>query len=68
MIYQNYILTIKFINQCGLAVRIADTMLSRILINIQSSKSLYVFNARALTQNFKLEKLQLSIETDFIKL
>jgi hypothetical protein len=35
-----------------------DAMLSRVLINI---KSLYVFNARTLTQNFKVEKLQLSI-------
>ena len=58
MINQNYILIIKLINQCGLVVRIADAMLSRVLINIES---LYVFNARTLTQNFKVEKLQLSI-------
>jgi hypothetical protein len=53
MINQNYILIIKLINQCGLVVRIAGAMLSRVLINIES---LYV-----LTQNFKVEKLQLSI-------
>ncbi len=41
MIHQNYILIIKFlINQCGLVVCITETMLSRIMINIQSSKSL----------------------------
>ncbi len=58
MINQNYILIIKLINECGLVVRIADAMLSRVLINIES---LYVFNATTLTQNFKEEKLQLSI-------
>jgi hypothetical protein len=58
MINQNYILIIKLINECELVVRIADAMLSRVLINIQS---LYVFNARTLTQNFKVETLQLSI-------
>ncbi len=42
-------------------MRIADATLSRVLINIQSSKSLYVFNARTLKQNFKVEKPQLSI-------
>jgi len=56
MINQNYILIIKLINECGLVVRIADAMLSRVLINIES---LYVCNARTLTQNFKVEKLQL---------
>ncbi len=58
MINQNYILIIKLINECGLVVRIADAMLFRVLINIES---LYVFNSRTLTQNFKVEKLQLSI-------
>jgi hypothetical protein len=58
MINRNYILIIKLINQCGLVVRIADAMLSRVLINIDS---LYVFNVRTLTQNFKVEKLELSI-------
>jgi hypothetical protein len=47
MINQNYILIIKLINQCELVVRIADAMLSRILIN---NESLYVFNATTLTQ------------------
>ena len=61
MINQNYILIIKPINQCGLVVRIADAMLCRVLISIESSKSLYIFNARTLIQNFKVEKLQLSI-------
>ena len=61
IINQNYILIIKLINQCGLVVPIEDAMLSRVLINIESSKSLYIFNARTLTQNFKVEKLQLSI-------
>jgi hypothetical protein len=54
MINQNYILIIKLISQCGVAVRIADATLSRVLINIES---LYFFNARTLTQNFKVEKL-----------
>ena len=60
MINQNYIF-IKLINECGLVVPIADAMLCRVLISIESSKSLYIFNARTLTQNFKVEKLQLSI-------
>ncbi len=58
MINQNYILIIKLINKCGLVVRIADAMLSRVLIN---NESLYVFNATTLTQNFKVEILQISI-------
>ncbi len=58
MINQNNILIIKLINQYGLVVRTADAMLSHVLINIES---LYVFNARTLIQNFKVEKLQLSI-------
>jgi hypothetical protein len=61
MINQNYILIIKPINECGLVVRIADATLSRVLINIES---LYVFNARTLTQNFKVEKL-LEVEKIF---
>jgi hypothetical protein len=36
MINQNYILIIKLINQCGLIVRIADAVLSRVLINIDT--------------------------------
>ncbi len=67
MINQSYILIIKYINQCGLVVRITDAMLSRVLINIESSKSLYVFNTRTLTQNFKVEKLQLCIFRDFVR-
>jgi hypothetical protein len=43
MINQNYILIIKLINQCGLVVRIADAMLSRVLINIES---VYVFDTK----------------------
>jgi hypothetical protein len=55
MINQNYILIIlvKLINECELVVRITDAMLSRVLIDIQS---LYVLNARTMTQNFKVEK------------
>jgi hypothetical protein len=46
VINQSYILIIKIINQCGIVVRIADAMLSRVLINIESSKSLYDFNTK----------------------
>jgi hypothetical protein len=60
IINQSYILIIKCVNECGLVVRIADAILSRIFTNIESSKSLYVFKARTLTQNFKVEKLLIS--------
>jgi hypothetical protein len=62
----DYILIIKLINQCGLVVPIADAMLSRVLINIESSKSLYIFNARTLTQNFKVENFNFQFR-DFVR-
>jgi dimeric dUTPase (all-alpha-NTP-PPase superfamily) len=55
MINQSYILIIKFINQCGLVVRIADAMLSRVLIN-----------TRTLTQNFKVKIFNFQL-SDFVK-
>jgi hypothetical protein len=63
MIIQNYILIIKLINECGLVVRIADAMLSRVLINIES---LYAFNARKLTQNFEVENFNFQFR-DFLR-
>ncbi len=62
----DYILIIKLINQCGLVVPIADAMLSRVLINIESSKSLYIFNARTSTQNFKVENFNFQFR-DFVR-
>jgi hypothetical protein len=60
------ILIIKLINQCGLVVPIADAMLSRVLINIESSKGLYIFNARTSTQNFKVENFNFQFR-DFVR-
>jgi hypothetical protein len=38
MINQNYILIVKFIDDCGLVVRIANVILSRVSPNIKSFK------------------------------
>jgi hypothetical protein len=58
MINQSYILIIKFINECELVVRIADAMLSRVLIN-----------TRTLTQNvqcFIINSLRVMLLLGFI--